>query len=114
MRDMTLLCQEMPISMSAEGVVAVVPLSPTTDDRPQRSGECFSWEELISLRVQERMVRSDGRIVCQLSIPALARQVATRLRLIATSDPLTRASAIERFRKEAFDVVGISQMHWIR
>ncbi|EMI44430.1 hypothetical protein [Rhodopirellula sp. SWK7] len=120
--DMTLLCHEMPVSITGEGVVAFVPMSPINNERPHRSGDSFRWSELADCRSNERDVIAGGRTVCHMNNAAIARRFADQLSSLARTPENERAEKIERFREAMYDVQEIrdrvedlsKQTRWIR
>ncbi|MCM2369770.1 hypothetical protein [Aporhodopirellula aestuarii] len=105
--DKTLLCQEMPVSMTDQGVVAFVPMSPLSDDRPLHSGEQFRWPELANCHVREREIRCGQRSVCHLNNTTNAKRFASELASIAAMDENDRGGRIELLRNKTYDVADI-------
>ncbi|TWU19419.1 hypothetical protein [Allorhodopirellula heiligendammensis] len=107
--DMTLLCHEVPISMSARGIAAFVPASPTSNDRPTRSGDVFTWQQLTNCRARERDVRSGEQLICTMGSTVMADHFAGVLRELACLSEQARIDQIDQFYCGLFNTDEISQ-----
>ncbi len=107
--DMTLLCHELPVSISARGVAAFVPVSPMTNDRPTGSGKVFTWPQLTDCHAQERDVVHGDHVVCTMGSTLIASHFAGVLRQFASASEGERADQIDQYYSSLLDADEISQ-----
>ena len=99
----TVLAEPLPISLSADGVVAFVAAAPMCRDRPYQSGQAFDWAALTAAAADERTVRANGQMIATVSSSARASFIAEQLRQISAATPDDRTSRIETWRANLFD-----------
>lgn len=81
--DASFLCEPLPLSLSPQGVVSFVSAAPLQPERRRHPGAEFSWSELKDLRLDERTLMVNQRVVCQPRSARSARYLCDTLRHLA-------------------------------
>ena len=108
--DLSLICHELPVSVSVDGVVAFVPSTPVGNDRPLRSGDVFAWSELTDCHADQLCVIAGGRVVCQMSGPRVASRFANKLASIAAMDEDERTEPIKMLYSEMVETRELGEL----
>lgn len=105
--DATLIVEACPISVARDGVYGYVAASLVGVDAGVDGGVASwlhcPWGRVHELKVFERELRLDGRMLCRLSTAESARRLLTALKEIAGEPESNREAAIERFVARQFD-----------
>lgn len=107
--DVTLLSEPIPLSFSADGVVAFVAAAPLQHDRRLQSGELFSWDQLRAVTAEGRDVKVGERLLCTNRSERSASYLAAKLRELSAFPPEARSEPIETWRAEQFDSARVSK-----
>ncbi len=104
--DASFVCQAIPVSVTADGVVGFLAQSPTEIRRPQQFERFFDWQALGEVRATDRQVRVHGDLLCIVHSENSARQLVGRLAVLAAMDPAERARHINDWIWSDFDLTG--------
>ncbi len=102
--DAAIVATPLPFSIGREGLVRFVTATLVDGERLAWSQEYFTWEQLASVRTNDKQVVCDRRIVCEAYSAALARATSERLTTIAQASLVDRARLIEAWVKETYSV----------
>jgi len=105
--DATLIVETCPISVARDGIYGYVAGSLVGIDAGIDSGVASwlycPWDHVSDLKVVERELRLDGKMLCRLSDPQTARSLVVSLQKIASEAGSRRDEAISRFVSGQFD-----------
>jgi len=105
--DATLIAESCPISVAREGVYGYVAGSLVGVDAGVDSGPASwlycPWDRIGEIKVVDRELRLDGKMLCRLSTAGAARSLAGSLSEIAGQPQQEREVAISRFVARQFD-----------
>ncbi len=109
--DTTLIVESCPISVARDGVYGYVAASLVGVDAGVDSGPASwlycPWDRAAELKVVDRELRLDGKMLCRLSTTETARALAGTLKEIAGQPEQDREAAISRFVASQFDTQSI-------
>lgn len=109
--DAILIVETCPISVARDGVFGYVAASLVGVDAGVDSGAASwlhcPWDRVNEVKVVERELRLDGKMLCRLSSADMASSLAGALREIASEPATNRQVAICRFVASQFDVQSI-------
>jgi len=108
------VANQLPVSLSPDGVLAFVATNVNPGWRPVQSGRFVSWTELREVRVRGKKVLSNGELLLVAATPGLARHLAAELKHLVALKSAERAAAIRQFVKTAVDPQAIAArcMEW--
>ncbi|HBJ37592.1 MAG TPA: hypothetical protein DDZ51_23120 [Planctomycetaceae bacterium] len=109
--DATLIVEACPISVAPEGIYGYVATSLVGVDAGVDSGPASwlycPWDRIGEVKVVDRELRLEGKMLCRLSTTETARSLAGTLADIAGQPEQDREAAISRFVTSQFDTQSI-------
>ena len=101
--DATIIAESCPISISTAGLVGFSSASAIGGDRPVCTETTCRWDDVKSLRQDQREIWLKDRLLCRLGSVVTATELLGHLRTIATEKAEKRADAITSFVSGLFD-----------
>jgi len=101
--DATIIAESCPISISIAGLVGFSSASAIGGDRPPCTETTCSWDDVKSLRQDQREIWLKDRLLCRLGSVVTATELLGHLQAIATQKAENRADAIASFAASLFD-----------
>jgi hypothetical protein len=100
---MVLTANQLPLSLSPDGILAFVSPSVNPGSRPVQSGKIFRFEEIRSILVNGRKLKVNGELLLKAGSPTFAQYLANQLNHLRGLPPAQRAKAIEQIFVECFN-----------
>jgi hypothetical protein len=109
--DATLIAESCPVSVAPDGIYGYVAASLVGVDAGVDSGPASwlycPWDRVADLKVVDRELRLDGKMLCRLSTADAARLLVGTLKEIAGQPNRDREAAISRFVASQFDTQSV-------
>lgn len=102
-----LVANQLPLSLSPDGVLAFVATNVNPGWRPAQSGCFVRWENLGVIRVRGKKLFINGGLFLAAATPGLARQLKVELQRLVKLTPASRGAAIAEMLHGALDGQGI-------
>jgi hypothetical protein len=99
---------QLPVSLSAEGVLSFVASSVNPGSRPPQRGQWIGWETITDVRADERKVKINRQVFFKAASPGVARHLADKLRELSKTPEGKRSGAIEGIVRATFDTRAIA------
>ena len=101
---------QLPLSISAEAVLAHVAVSVNPGGRPPQTGKCFRFDAIRSLEARGRRVRINGEVLLAASSPGQAAQLAQDLTRIWKCPPAERPPVIQEWVRTRFEIKTVERL----
>jgi hypothetical protein len=97
------VANQLPLSLSPDGVLAFVATNVNPGWRPAQSGRFVTWRDLREVRARGKKVLINGELLVAAATPGLARHLGAELKRLAALKSAERAATISQFVQGALD-----------
>jgi hypothetical protein len=101
---------QLPLSLSAQAVLAHVAVSVNPGGRPPQSGKCFRFDQIRSLEARGKRLRINNEVLLTASNPGQATRLAQELTRIWKCPPSERPRAIREWVRSQFDMKAVERL----
>ena len=98
-----LIANQLPLSLSPDGVLAFVTTNVSPGERPPQSGGFRRWENLGDVRVRGKKLLINRQLFLVAATPGLARHLSGELQRVAKLSPAAREIAITQMLSGPLD-----------
>lgn len=94
---------QLPLSLSADAVLAFVAPSVNPSWRPEQTGRLVRFDEIRKVEARGKKVRVNGELLIKTASSGYAEYLAAQLRRLGKQSPAERPAAIKELVEHAFD-----------
>ncbi len=98
-----LIANQLPLSLSPDGVLAFVATNVNPGWRPTQSGCFVRWENLNAVRLRGKKLLVNGELFLVAATPSFVRHLSAELQRLAKLSPAPRETAIAGVLRGMFD-----------
>jgi len=98
---------QLPVSLSSDGVLVYVSSSINPGWRPPQSGKFIRFDEIKGVEARAKQVRVNAELLLKTNSPRLARFIAGKLQRLAKLSPHEREKALVELYHSSFDTKAI-------
>jgi hypothetical protein len=104
-----LTASQLPVSLSADAVLAFVAASVNPGSRPPQTGRLVRFESMRAVEASGREVRVNGELLLKAASAGLAREVANKLRRLSQAPAPNRAGLIKEMVRGTLDTQAVAR-----